>query len=56
MLRTDTLYIVDDQYVRTPDGVGAYWYQDEDEARGDVEPVVYVETLNVDEFDLLRDL
>ena len=49
-LRTDTLYVIgerfscDDEHSaetfgRTPDGVGMYWYADEEEARGDVEPV-----------------
>lgn len=50
VLRTDTLYVIDEAYEndgesdatygRTPDGIGMYWYGDEDEARGDVEPVV----------------
>lgn len=50
-LRTDTLYVIDEPYRdedgteheqtfgRTPDGLGMYWYGDEDEARGDVEQV-----------------
>lgn len=49
-LRTDTLYVIsepcscddvdsDETFGRTPDGIGMYWYADEDEARGDVEPV-----------------
>ena len=48
-LRTDTLYVIDEPYEndgdskssfgRTPDGIGMYWYGDEEEARGDVEPV-----------------
>lgn len=48
-LRTDTLYVIEEPFScddpepvvtfgRTPDGVGMYWYSDEDEARGDVEP------------------
>lgn len=49
-LRTDTLYVIeerfscddehsDETFGRTPDGVGMYWYGDEEAARGDVEPV-----------------
>ena len=48
-LRTDTLYVISEPFScdeqdsvtfgRTPDGIGMYWYLDEDEARGDVEPV-----------------
>ena len=54
MLRTDTMYVVDGMFVRTPDGIGAYWYEDEDEARGDVEPVAHVVALTDDEFELRR--
>lgn len=49
VLRTDTLYVISERFScddsepetfgRTPDGVGMYWYGDEDEARADVEPV-----------------
>lgn len=50
-LRTDTLYVIEERFScddvdsdvtfgRTPDGVGMYWYGDEEAARGDVEPVV----------------
>lgn len=50
-LKTNTLYVIDESFTddegteheqtfgRTPDGVGMYWYGDEDEARGDVEAV-----------------
>lgn len=37
----DALYVIhypdgEVQYVRTPDGIGCYWYDDRDEAMGDV--------------------
>ena len=48
-LRTDTLYVISEPFScdddplftfgRTPDGIGMYWYGDEQAARGDVEPV-----------------
>lgn len=59
----DVLFVILDDsgevahYVRTPDGVGAYWYEadQEDEARGDVSDPVATRTFDsVDEFDEFR--
>lgn len=61
-LRTDTLYVIDEAYEndgqsnvtfgRTEDGVSMYWYGDEGEARGAVEPVVRTEMFDTHrEFD-----
>lgn len=47
-LDPEALYVIhsaysdDIEYARTPDGVGCYWYDDRDEAMGDVCEVRYV--------------
>lgn len=56
----DTLYVVrqdDDsvQYVRTPDGIGAYWYDDRAEAEGDVSTPERVMHMDSDDFERFRE-
>lgn len=62
-IRPECLYVIWNEpageylYVRTPDGVGCYWYDDnqEDVARGDVCDVEYTKHFDsVKEFDEYR--
>ena len=62
MLDPDTLYIVENEksgevhWVRTPDGVGCYWYNEDDEdAKYDVSPFMRTRHVTYDEFDELRE-
>lgn len=59
----DVLYVIGHEdegepvlYVRTPDGVGAYWYDTRDEAEGDVsDPIATRYFDNPTEFDEWRE-